>query len=251
MVGGTLTSSAPTLVHHRQHLLDEERIALGRRADSPAEADVEGKTVEQSVDQLVRLLGRERLEQHARGVELAAAPAGHPVEQLGSGEAEEQDRRVPAQVGDLLDEVEERGLAPMEIVQEDDQRSFDRPRLEQLAHAEGDLVGRRLPVAEQGVDGGIVRRLGAEELLDDLDRGPVGNPLAVGQAASADDRCVDRCEELLRQARLADARRPEDREQGASPLREHALPGAGEQPRLALTADERCVEAAGCAPPRR
>ena len=167
---------------------------------------------------------------------------GRPVEQLGPGETEDQDRGVPAPVGDVLDELEERGLAPVEIVQEDDQRPLGRPRLEQPADAERDFVGRRLTVAEQGLDGGIVRRLGAEELLDDLDRGPVGDPLAVGQAASADDRCVDVGEELLREARLADARRPEDREQGARPLRSHAFPGAGEQLRLAAPAHERCVE---------
>ena len=108
-------------MNHRQHLLDEQRIALRRRGDSPAKARLEGKTVEQAVDQLVGLLCGERLEQHARGVELAAAPAGHLVEQLGPGEAEDLDRRVPAPVGHVLDELEERGLAPVEIVDENDQ----------------------------------------------------------------------------------------------------------------------------------
>ena len=83
-----------------------------------------------------------------------------------------------------------------------------------------------------------------EELLDDLDGGPVGDPLAVREAARADDRCVEPVEELLRQARLADAGGAEDRERAHARSRAHALPGVGKQPRLARPAHERCVEPA-------
>ena len=64
-------------------------------------------------------VGGERLEQHGRRVQLAAAPARPPVEQLGPRHAEQQDRRVARQVGDVLDQVEERRLPPVEVVEHD------------------------------------------------------------------------------------------------------------------------------------
>jgi len=130
----------------------------------------------------------------------------------------------------------------VKIVQEDNQWALSRPRLQQLADAERDLVDRRLPVTEQGCDGGIVGKLRAKKLLDDLDSGPVGNAFSVRETTGADDGRVDPGEELLREARLADAGRPKDREQRARPFREHPRPGACQQLRLPIAADERCVE---------
>src|SRR5207237_4534975 len=51
-----------------------------------------------------------------------------------------------------------------------------------------------------------------------------------------------RAEELRRQARLADARRPEDREQVAGALGANPLPRVVERATLALAADDRSVE---------
>ena len=59
------------------------------------------------------------------------------------------------------------------------------------------------------------------ELLDHLDHRPVGDALAVGEAAAADDRAPSsESEELGDQPRLADAGRPEDREQLAGAVAE-------------------------------
>ena len=98
---------------------------------------------------------RERLEQHGRRVQLAAAPAGPPVEQLRPRHAEQQDRRIAAQVGDVLDQIEERLLAPVDVVEHDDERPSHSDRLEQLAERPGDLLDRRheRAVTEHSVNG--------------------------------------------------------------------------------------------------
>ena len=120
--------------------------------------------------------------------------------------------------------------------------------LEQLAERPGDLVCRRrlLRLAEQRGDRAGGARVGrpAAELEDDLDDRPVGDPLAVRQAAAPDDRDAgERGEELCGEARLADARRAEDREEVTGALGADALPGIVEGAPLALPADDRDVEA--------
>ncbi len=78
----------------RQHLLDEERVAVRRREDPSANVVIQRRTVEQSVDQPLALVAGQGLEQHRRRVELAAAPARPAIEQVRAGKAEEQDRGV-------------------------------------------------------------------------------------------------------------------------------------------------------------
>ena len=117
IVGGTATSPPLDSAQHREHLLDEERVAVGGSAIRAA-ASSSSLARDRLVDQLVRLLVGERLEQHGRRVELAAAPGRPAVEQLGPGHAEEQDRRVAREVGDVLDQVEERRLAPVDVVED-------------------------------------------------------------------------------------------------------------------------------------
>ena len=55
-------------------------------------------------------------------------PAGPCVEQLGPRQAEQQERRVRARVGDVLDQVEERRLAPVDVVEDRHQRPLARRR---------------------------------------------------------------------------------------------------------------------------
>ena len=64
------------------------------------------------------------------------------IEELRPSQAEEQDRRPGREQGDVLDEVEERLLAPLDVVEDADER---RLLLEQLAEGPGDLLGRRRP----------------------------------------------------------------------------------------------------------
>ena len=76
----------------------------------------------------------QRLERRRRGVSLAAAPVATDVEQLGSRDAEQQDRSVARVVRQVVDEVEEGRLRPLEVVEDDDERTRLRQRLEELPH---------------------------------------------------------------------------------------------------------------------
>jgi hypothetical protein len=150
----------------------------------------------------------------------------------------------------LLHEVEKRGLAPVDVVEEDDQRRGLRRRFEQLANAPGDLLARSrdLLVAEQGFDRPGRRRFESDrvagrQLPEHLDDRPVGDAFAVRQAASAHkSRIVERPEELGREAGLADAGDAQEGEQLARSVASRLVVRIAEPAKLPLATDERRVE---------
>ena len=87
-------------------------------------------------DQLLCLLRGERLEAHE------AAPARPPVEQLRPGHADEQDRRAGRDERDMLDQVEQCLLGPLDVVEDEHERPLARGRLDELAERPRELVGR-------------------------------------------------------------------------------------------------------------
>jgi hypothetical protein len=101
----------------------------------------------------------------------------------------------------MLDEVEKRGLGPLEIVEHDHERLLASKRLEQFPHRPGDFLrrGAALGLAdriERSVDDPPGLGLALEELdeslliaqlLENLDQRPVGDSLAVREAASGQD----------------------------------------------------------------
>ena len=89
----------------------------------------------------------------------------------------------------MLDQVEERLLAPLDVVEDDEEWPLCRSVLQRLADGPGDLLRGccYVSLAKQRTDRrgrGLVRRQHGE-LLQHLHDRPVGNPLAVGKAASA------------------------------------------------------------------
>jgi hypothetical protein len=76
------------------------------------------------------------------------------------------------------------------------------------------------------------------ELLQHLDNRPIRDPLAVGQAATADHRGVDGSQSFHRQSGLAHAGIAGDGDQLAALLGLHALPYLVQERQLWLTADE-------------
>ena len=137
-------------------------------------------------DQRVGVLRRQRLQpQRPR-------PAGTPLDELRPGHAQEQERRAGREQRRRLDQIEERLVAPLEVVEDHDQR---RLLLEQLPERPGDLVPARPDVrlAQERPDRRRRDRIRRQrcELLHDLDDRPVGDPLAVGQAAAPDDASLD------------------------------------------------------------
>jgi len=141
--------------------------------------------------------------------------------------------------GRRLVEIEEGLLAPLDVVEDHDER---RLLLKQLPKRPGDLVAARpdTRLTEQRTDGGCCRGIRGQhgELLDHLDDRPVGDPFAVGQAATSDDASLDRCKRLRHEPRLAHPRVAHDRHELAASLRLHFLPAKHDLGQLALASDE-------------
>ena len=159
----------------------------------------------------------------------------------------------------MLDEIEQRRLGPVDVLEDDEQRPFARERLEQAPHGPEELLRRSRSAAaeraealdhERGV-GLVAHRvrhgLLAAEPLDELRQRPEGDPVAVGEAAPGGDGRVlaDLGDELGHEPRLADAGRADHRHQPAlAPLRARRQLVSKER-ELARPPDERRVPAAG------
>ena len=262
----------PVVDQHREQLLHEERIALGGVGDTPGLLARKAAATEQVRHELPALVRGERLQQDRGGVALAAAPAGALLEQLRPRHAEQHDRRVAREVGHVLDKVQERGLGPLKVVEHHHERALPRQRLEQptsrpedlLARAEpgsaepdrlgqdsDDLLGLRL-LAELLPDRLSERRalpvlVHVDEVPHDLAERPVGDALAVGEAAPAEHAraLTEALDELVDETRLSDARATQHGHEVTGPVRLRRGQDAGQGLELLGAAHQRRVE-----PPR-
>ena len=145
------------LAGHRQHLADEQRVAAGRSGDPRAQL-----LRHRRPDQAGRILA-------ARAARAAPSPArrGGCRAAPGGPCRRQQERGAAGEQRDVLDQVEERLLAPLDVVEHDDER---RLLLEQLAERPGDLLRRRprLRLPQQRADRRRGGRIGRQrvELLD-------------------------------------------------------------------------------------
>ena len=194
---------------------------------------VERRVGVETAHEVGALLGSQGLEQQRRRIHLPAAPARPNVEQLGTRDAEQEDRRIAREVGDVLHEIDEDRLGPLQVVDDDDLRASGGTCLEQPP--EGELRLRRRAADHR-------LRLDADR-DQDLDERPVGDPLAVREAAAAQDvgLVAYALEEVGDEARLADPGRAEEREELARAVGDRVLVVAPEPLALALAADERCL----------
>ena len=106
-------------------------MALGGLGDARADGLIDRVIRQEVRDERPALLATERFEQDRRRVQLPAGPSRVIVEQLGARHAREQDRGVPSEVGDVLDELQERRLGPLEVVDHEDDGPIDGETLEQ------------------------------------------------------------------------------------------------------------------------
>ena len=228
---------AAVLAHHREHLLDVERVpGRGGRDALPQVAASSGASATRRSMSSAHSSAPSGSSRSDVAFSLPPPQPGRSVEELGARDAEQEDRRVAREVGDVLDEVDEDRLGPLQVVDHDDLRPLGRARLEQPP--EGELrLGRRRADDGVGLDA---------DRDQDLDERPVGDPLAVGEAAAAQDvgRVADALEEVGDEARLADAGRAEEREEPARAVGDGVLVVAPEPLTLALAADERRLEVA-------
>ncbi len=199
-------------LHHRRHLLDEERVAAGGAQDPLAHVRAELLPADPRLHQRLRLVGGRAAAAGGRRPSRCAgraAPAA-PCRAAGS--------ERPSTGTHVLEQIEEDVLAPLDVVEDGDERPLGRDRLEQLAERPRDLVRRGRAARLRGAHVERLGRNGIEleprplrlELLQHLHDRPVGDPLPVREAAAADDRRVGGGQELRREARLAHpcARRP-------------------------------------------
>ena len=122
-VSGIRSMPEPSrLRQHPDRLLDEERVALGLLEQRAARGRRQLVVVEQRLDQRLRVARAERLELDRRRAHAAAAPPRSDVEQLGPREADDQQRRVPDPGTDVLDELEERLLGPVDVLEDEHER---------------------------------------------------------------------------------------------------------------------------------
>jgi len=134
-----------------------------------------------------------RLEQDRGGVQLAAAPGWPFVEELRPGEADDESADVPNRVGEVLDQVEQRRLAPVNVLEDEQKWPLMRERLDEPAHRPERLLldGPACAGADRGVEtlsDGIRIWAALEQLADaatggrlpdDLPHGPEGDPFPV------------------------------------------------------------------------
>ena len=256
-------SLAVALEQHPDRLLDEQRVALGLREHVLPRVGRERVVGKQRSEQLLALVMAKRVELDRRRAHAASAPSGANVEQLGPGEADEQERRLAHPGGQVLDELEQRLLGPVDVLEDEHERLNVGELVGPGTGCPGDLLRAALLLdgvedaggeREQVGDGLVLTALA--QLLDRLANGvvvgdpgrrlhhlgerPVGDPLAVGQAAAGQHgRALERADELTDKAALADPRLAVNGDEVRAPVARGTLEGVGEQVELGFAADQR------------
>jgi hypothetical protein len=174
----------------------------------------EHRPFEQRTDQARRVVVRERRQRDGRGVSSAAAPRRVELEELWTRGAEDDERHGRSPRDQMLDELEQRRVCPVEVLDNEDEGSLRRHGLEKGAPGGERLVAIRGSFAlggsneprELAFDPRALRSAGEERLdrcgelvarrrrvvgledagvcLDDLAERPQRDAFAIRQAAS-------------------------------------------------------------------
>ena len=121
------------LGQHREHLLDVERVALRGLCDPREEVGRELRLPAQELEQRLGFRLGQRIEHDRRRTRGGSEPAGVLLEQIRASHADDQDRRVADPAEQVLDQVEEGRLRPLQVVERDHERHVAREALEQPA----------------------------------------------------------------------------------------------------------------------
>ena len=253
-----------------------ERIAVGTREDARPKLRGEHASLEVSGEKAPDVVVSKWADRDRGGIALAAGPARSSIQELGPRSRDDQDRHTRRPVGEVVDEVEQPVVRPLEILEDEHERPPLRDRLEQppprrerLARTSGGCrVGRAEPheracgshdpvplrlVGHEPVNpchelaGRCLRVVALQDPelgLDDLAERPVADALPVRQRPPLPPCnqllvCVDDLEELGDQAALADARNADERHELGGQLGAAAFEGVREEPALSLTSDQR------------
>ena len=221
---------------HGEHLLDEERIAFGCFDDPRSRRVAQLVRLDQSVDENLSLDARKWTQGDGCRVRARRGPRRAGIEEIGPGQAKEQDWSAAGEADQVLEQVEQCRLCPVDIVGDDEQRAPPREGLEEFPERPRGFLGRagartvecsdcpcdarddeRRPVALRQQLCKALLRVGAGDLANDLCERPVGYAIAIREAPSNDDtRLVgDQGDEFSGQTRLAYPRRADDRRERA------------------------------------
>ena len=123
---------AAALEQHPDRLLDEERVALGLRRAGPRALRAEGRLAAAAPRGALRSLPRASGSSSIAAARMPpSAPTRAKVEQLGAGQADDQQRRLAHPGGEMLDQLEQRLLGPVDVLEDQDKRlhlgEHDRP----------------------------------------------------------------------------------------------------------------------------
>ena len=245
-VGGT-SQTGSFLGKRGDELFDEQRVAFGGLHDP---LDGVGRALPEVAHELGAVIRGQRLEHEDGGVGAGSRPRRTLVEEVGSSRAQDQQRDLLCERRHIFDQVEERGLGPVDVVEDDQQRRHPGHRLEELPRTPRDLLGRggRVRISDRARDPHrrevsvgtfLQRRPHVPDLRHHLLERPVRDPLAVRQAPADEDPSLRSPDELAREARLADPRRSDDRRQLRRPGPDGRLQRLLQQLELRLPADER------------
>ena len=249
------------LREHRDQLLDEQRIALRCRDDAIVHGRTERLLGHERVDELGGCGGVEWFEDDECHAGTRRSPRWPHVEEIGPRRAEKEDRHTAGRRGDVLDEVEERRLRPVEVVDDDHERPLRRNCLEEAPKRPGSLLGRTAALAQTHRPGNQTRRhlavldrleqsdellLGivAADVAHDVCERQVGDALAVRGAAADHDPglLAQRPDQLAREPGLPDAGRANDRGQRAAARRHCGVECGAESDQLLPSSHERSCD---------
>ena len=264
----------PAVEQHPDGLDRVQRDAFG--AVSHPVAQLLGQARDETCEQRVHRLGAERLQRQRGEVTLRARPRRMLLGQLGPRQREHEEWMAARPVQQVADEVEQRRVGPLQVLEDEHRRAAlgqaleeQPPRGEEVVTVEGGLLGdpEQLcqpfldPAALVGVGQLVLERLpqlgrsfaGVLLLADPgahahhLGERPVRHAVAVGQAAATVpedvvDEPVDVALELRREPRLPDPGDADDRDEPRPALVARGVEEVLHQPELALAPDERRLE---------
>ncbi len=119
--GAVRSRERAVVAQHLDHLDQEEWIPTPHLRDPPPQLAGEIVSLEKFIDEVPRLHVAERGEVEHRGVGQSSGPFGSLFEQVASSEAEQEDGRISTGSKEMVEEVEERRLGPLEIIEDQDE----------------------------------------------------------------------------------------------------------------------------------
>ena len=201
------SAKSPVVDQHGQELLDEEWVSLGDGDDAVTHRDREWRVADDVVDDLRALLARERRQLDERAGSFR--PIRPVVEEVGPRGTEHEERHAGHCGGQVLDQVEKRGLGPVDVLERHDQRLPFCLGLEELARRPEDFLegkGGLRKSDRRREPGRDVTGVGTDDLFDldpgrvvrivfpqprriahDLDERPECDPSSVGKTPSLED----------------------------------------------------------------